>query len=278
MNRILVAVFPSEVRAYAGLRALEDLDRDGTITLYAAAVIASDEDARVSVKAAAESGPLGTAVALVTGSLLGPLAGPVGLAVAAGAGTLGRVLFDLARLGVEEDFLTEPGARLRPGSAAVVAEVWEDRITPVDARIAALRGSVLRRVRKEIVDTRLERDVAALRAELVSLEAELASALERHRAHLEQRVEAVRTELRAAQHRARVVLDALTRECQAKIAWLEHRATSSRAEQTASLAARISDVRAQCGRRSAKLHGTWEAATQALASSSVSAETSGTGG
>ena len=35
MDRIQVAVFPNDARAYAGLRALEDMDRLGTITVYA---------------------------------------------------------------------------------------------------------------------------------------------------------------------------------------------------------------------------------------------------
>src|SRR5690242_10314072 len=98
MNRILVAVFPAESRAHAGLGALDDLDREGAIVLYAAAVVATDDESRVSVKAAADRSPLGSSVALLTGSLLGPLAGPIGLAVAAGVGMLGRVLYDLARL------------------------------------------------------------------------------------------------------------------------------------------------------------------------------------
>ena len=265
MNRILVAVFPSEAQAHAGLRALESLDREGTITLYAAAVILNDEESRVTVRAAADRSPLGTSVALLTGSLLGPLAGPVGLAVAAGVGMLGRVLHDLARLGVEEDFVAEIGERLLPGTAAVVAEVWEERITPVDARIATLGGSVLRRVRKELVDGQIERDVATLRAELASLRTELASAPERDRAHLEERIDAARSRLRAAQRRSRVVLDGMTKECAAKIAWLEARAANAHGEARATLEACIADVRARCARRREKVRETWEAATKELA-------------
>ena len=40
-------------------------------------------------------GPAGTAVGLLTASLLGLFAGPIGLAVPAGAGTLGGILYDL---------------------------------------------------------------------------------------------------------------------------------------------------------------------------------------
>ncbi len=264
MDRILVAVFPGDARAYAGLRALEDMDRQGTITVYATAVIAADEDG-VTVKDPADPGPLGTPVALLTGSLLGPLAGSVGIAVAAGAGTLGRVLYDLARIGIDEDFLTEVGEALRPGTAAVVAEVWEERIAPVDVRMAALGGAVFSRVRKEIVDGDIERDVAALRAELASLTAELASAPEEHRDHVEERIDSVRMKLRASQRRAKALLDALTQESAAKIAWLEARAATARGEPRERLEGRIAEMRSRFQRRGDKVSRAWAVARQALA-------------
>ena len=266
MERILVAAFPDEARAYEGLRALEAMDRQGTITLYAAALIAADEESGVvTVREAADPGALGTSVALLTGSLLGPLAGSVGIAVAAGAGTLGRVLYDLARIGVEEDFLTEVGEALRPGTAAIVAELSEDHIGPVDARVAALGGAALSRVRKEIVDGQIERDVAALRAELASLTAELATAPEEHRAHVEERIDAARTKLRGAQQRAKAMLDALAKESEAKIAYLEARAAKASGEPRERLEARIADMRARFRRRGEKAREAWAVARHALA-------------
>ena len=264
MDRILVAVFPGELRAYAGSRALEAMDRQGTITVYATAIIAADEEG-VTVKAPADPGPLGTSVALLTGSLLGPLAGSVGMAVAAGAGTLGRVLYDLARIGVDEGFLTEVGEALGPGTAAVVAELWEERIAPVDVGIAALGGTVFSRVRREIVDGDIERDVAALRAELASLTAELASAPDEHRDHVEERIDDVRTRLRGSQQRAEALLEALTQESEAKIEWLEARAARARGEPRDRLEARIADMRSRFQRRGETVSHAWAVARQALA-------------
>ena len=265
MDRILVAVFPNEVGLREGLRALQDLEAQGTITVYARAVIAVGEESGVMVMEPADEGPLGTPVALLTGSLLGPLAGSVGIAVAAGAGTLGRVLHDLARIGVDEDFLTEVGEALRPGSAAVVAEVWEERISPVDARVETLGGCVFRRVRKEIADADIERDVAALHAELASLEAELASAPEEQRAHVQERIDATRTKLRAAQRRAKALLDALTCEAEAKIAYHEVRAAEAGDKARQRLEARIAEYRSQLRRRIERVGQAWVVASGALA-------------
>ena len=55
----------------------------GSITLYARGVIAKDAGGKVTVKEAADEGPLGTAVGLATGSLIGLLGGPVGVAIGA---------------------------------------------------------------------------------------------------------------------------------------------------------------------------------------------------
>jgi len=265
MDKILVAVFPSDARAYEGLRALQDLDGQGAITVYAKAVIAVGEESGVTVKEGADEGPLGTPVALLTGSLLGPLAGRVGIAVAAGAGTLGRVLHDLARIGVDEDFLTEVGEALLPGTAAIVAEIWEERISPVDARVEALAGCTFRRVRSDTADVDVEREVAALRAELASLEAELASAPGEYSGHIRERIDATRTKLRAAQQRARTVIDALTREAEAKIAYLEVRSARTGGDPRVRLETRIAQLRSQLQRRFERVRQAWALATEALA-------------
>ena len=122
-DKMIVVVFDNEKNAYEGSKALKDLHAEGSITLYASAVIAKDAGGKVTVKQVADQGPMGTGVGLVTGSLIGLLGGPVGVAVGAGVGTFGGVLYDLAKVGVGEDFLEEVAQQLKPGKVAVVAEV-----------------------------------------------------------------------------------------------------------------------------------------------------------
>ena len=107
MNKMIVTVFKDEQSAYGGLSALRELHEEGSLTLYASTVIFKDANGVISVKQAADEGPFGTFAGLATGSLIGLLGGPVGLAVGAATGTLAGSLFDLARVGVSDDFLTE---------------------------------------------------------------------------------------------------------------------------------------------------------------------------
>ena len=260
-----MAVFPCEHQAFDGLRCLAAMDQAGTISVYATAVIARDDESLMSVKKPVDQGPLGGAVALLTGTLLGPLAGAAGLAVSASVGTLGRVLYDLARVGVDEDFLTEVGELLQPGNAAVLAEVWEERIADVDSRFAALGGSVVRRTRGEIIEGRVGRDVVALRDELVSLRKEFVQAAEEHRPGLEKKIDAATVKLRTSRDRVRRVLDAALKESEAKVAVLGTRVAKEHGAARAKLEARIAETRFQTRRRCDKLREAWEMATQVLA-------------
>ena len=107
MNKILVAVFNSEVVAFEGLSALKHLHQDGDVTVYSTAVLVKDASGKVSLKQTADDGPVGTAFGLLAGSMVGLLAGPVGLAVGASIGGLTGLISDLNKSGVDVEFVDE---------------------------------------------------------------------------------------------------------------------------------------------------------------------------
>ena len=157
-NKILVSVFDTEPTAFEGLTALKDLHREGDITLYASTVIAKDPSGTVAVRQTADHGPVGTLVGIVTGGLVGLLGGPAGVAVGAYVGGFGGMMYDLFNAGVSMDFVDEVAASLTPGKAAVVADVDETWVTPVDTRLGALGGTTFRRLSGEVIDAELIRE------------------------------------------------------------------------------------------------------------------------
>ena len=165
MNKMIVAVFDREAAAYDGLSALKDLHRDGDISLYSSAVIVKDKSGKIEIKQSADSGPVGTAVGLLTGSLIGILGGPAGMAVGASFGGFVGLISDLDKTGVGMTFLDDVSKTLTAGKVAVLAEVEESWTTPVDARLHSLGGIVFRRLRGEVVTDQLVRESAALEAE-----------------------------------------------------------------------------------------------------------------
>lgn len=264
MDKMIVVVFDSELKAYDGSRALQELQNEGSINLYAKAVIARDANGKVAIKQQGDMGPVGTAVGLLTGSLIGLIGGPVGVAIGASVGVSGGVVYDLLHLGVGEDFLAEVEKSLLPGKAAVVAEVWEEWTLPVDTRMEALGGVVFRRTSVEVVDEQIERDVAALNAELAELKAERDQATGEARAKLQAKVDAAKAKLKAQQDAIEARIEASQKETEAKIKSLEEQAAKESGERKAKREARIAELKADQKRRSDLLKQAWELTKEAL--------------
>ena len=265
MDKMIVVVFDSESKAYEGSKALKELHDEGSITLYASAVIAKDAGGKVSVKEAADEGPIGTAVGLATGSLIGLLGGPVGVAIGAYVGSFGGMLYDLATVGVGEDFLAEVGGQLKPGKTAVVAEVEEDWSMPVDTRMEAAGGVVLRRGIGEVQDALIERDSDALEAELAQLKAEYAQATGNAKVKLQTKIDATKAKLQATHDRAKAQIEATKQKMDAKIKSLQEQASKAKGDAKVKIEARIAEVRSEYEWRSDKLKQAWELTKQALA-------------
>jgi uncharacterized membrane protein len=266
MDKMLVIVFDSELKAYEGSRVLQELQHEGSINLYSKALIARDASGKVEIKQAGDMGPVGTAVGLFTGSMIGLLGGPIGFAIGAGAGMFGGMLYDLTELGIGDDFLNEVKQCLQPGKAAVVAEVWEEWVLPVDTRMEALGGIVLRRMRGEIVDTQIERDVTALKTELAELEAERkqASGSGEAKAKLQVKIDATKSKLQAMQDGIQAKIETSRQEMEAKTKSLQEQAAKARGEWKAKLEKRSDELKADQKRRSDLLKKAWELTKDAL--------------
>jgi uncharacterized membrane protein len=76
MNKVIFVGFDSEHKAYEGDRALHDMHRDGTLTLYNDAIVVKEPGGRVAVRQAPDAEPVGRLAD--HGGLIGLLGGPVG--------------------------------------------------------------------------------------------------------------------------------------------------------------------------------------------------------
>ncbi len=173
MDRMLVVVFGNETKAYEGKSALRQLDEEGSIALYASAVILKHADCSVTVKDEATVPPLGSLVGTPTGALIGLLGGPTGVVLGASAGLLLGGLVDLDTVRVGEDYVDEVGRALLPNKVALVAEVDEEWTTPVDVRMEQLGGTVFRRALSAVREQVDDAEVAAMKADLAQLKAEI---------------------------------------------------------------------------------------------------------
>jgi uncharacterized membrane protein len=198
MNKMLIAVFETETKAYEGLSALKGLHNDGDITLFAAAVIYKDQNGQVHVKKSADQGPIGTGVGLLTGSLIGILAGPVGLAIGAFTGTMAGLLYDVNAEDVNITFADDVSEALSKGRTAVICEIDEAWTVPVDTKLEALDGLVFRRLRYEVEEEQYNREAEAISNEYKQLKEELKEAREADKAMINASIEKLKNKAKAA--------------------------------------------------------------------------------
>lgn len=251
MDKFTVAIFPNDTAAYEGTRVFKELDKEGSLTLYGMAVIAKDAGGKLTVKQAADRGPLGTAVGGLTGGLIGLLGGPVGAAIGAGSGALLGSLVDLSHLGVSTSFVDTVLQELTPGKAAVVAEVEEDWITPLDTRMETIGGVVVRESRADFEYLQYQEEVTALNNELADLKAEYRQAKNERRAKLKARIDHTQKKLENASARVDAWMDQRRKETEAKIKALQVGAAKASAETKAKNEKRAAEIRADYERRSA---------------------------
>jgi len=265
MNKMLIAIFDNETAADAGLRALRQLHAAGDITLYATGVITKDASGQVIVKQMADQGPVGTASGMAVGSLIGLLGGAVGVVVGAATGTIVGAVRDFWVAGVGLDFVAEAQATLQPGKVALVAEIEEEWVIPVDSALEALGGQVLRRTRSEVAEAQYDHDIAALKSEIRALEDEASEASDSAKLTLQSKLAKAQISLESAVERAKQKVETLKIEADTKAESLKVQLTQVADQAKTKLEDRLQHVRHAYHARGSKLAQAWALTKEALA-------------
>jgi len=264
MNKMLVALFDNETAADVGLQALRTLHAAGDITLYATGVLAKDAKGVVSVKKSMDPGPVGTATGLAVGSLIGLLGGPAGVAMGAVTGTVVGAVRDFWVAGVGLDFVEETEDHLQPGKVALLAEIEEEWVIPVDAALEAAGGQVFRRTRTEVAEARFDHDIGALKTEIKELESEASHASGAAKTKLQVKLATAKTRLDGAVQRAQQRVDALKQEADAKAESLKLQLSQAKSDVKARIEDRMKRVKNAYHARGAKLSQAWSLTKEAL--------------
>lgn len=254
MNKILVAIFNDEESAYEGLSALKDLHRDHDISIYSTAVISKAADGTISVKQVADEGARGTWLGILSGSLVGLLAGPIGVMVGASLGGLTGSLFDLRKAGVDIDFAEEVANEFPPGKTAVLADIEESWTAPVDTRLQKFGAIIFRRLRSEVAEDQFAREAAADEAELRELKEEWKAANEETKVEIQKRIDAIKNKLNAAADQVDQRLQSVQSDVTAKVEALQQQMTDASDARKAKLEKQIAALKADQASRSEKLN------------------------
>jgi uncharacterized membrane protein len=245
MEKMLVVVFDNESKTYEGSRALNQLDSEGSITIHAEAVISKNNDGTITVKQGEGDFPVRTVSGTAIGSLIGLLGGPAGVAVGALTGTMVGSLADLWVAGVGSDFLYEVSNVLTPGKYAIVADISEEWVTPVDTTMEALNGFVFRTAKKNFEEAQRAREVAELRAEIDDLKAENARVKAEQKAKLQAKIDGLNAKLQQKLLQARQRSEQIKNETEAKVQALQTKAAKAQGDAKAAINARMTDIKKQ---------------------------------
>ena len=264
MNKMLIAVFETEAKAYEGLSTLKGLHKDGDLTLYATAVVNKSQNGQIRIKDSADQGPIGTGVGLLTGSLIGLLAGPVGLAIGAATGAMAGMIYDVSDSDINETFIDDISAALTNGKTAVVCEIDETWTVPVDTKMQALNGLVFRRLRYEVEDEQINREAEAISNEFKQLKEEFKEAREADKAAINASIEKLKTKAKAANDLLKKKMDDSKSQFDAKVIAIKDQMKNASDRRKAKLQKRIDVLTEEYNARAAKLKQAGKLVSEAL--------------
>jgi uncharacterized membrane protein len=240
---MLVVVFDSGPKAYEGTKALQQLDIEGNISIYALSVIGKNANGTVELMKTEGDFPIRTAAGTAIGSLIGLLGGPVGLAVGAATGSILGVSGDLYTSGVNGDFVDEVSAKLAPGKFAVVGDISEEWEIPLDVSMEKLGGQVFRIKKHDVEVEQRKADIAALDAEIAQLEKEMKEARDDRKAKLQAKIAKLKEKRQKKREQSEQRLEQIKKEHDAKVRALKEKAAKAHGETKAKIDAQVTRIR-----------------------------------
>ena len=144
---------------------------------------------------------------------------------------------------VDEEFLTEVSTALTPGKWAVIAEVDEDWVTPVDTRMEVLGGVVHRTLKSTFEHDQWSQAAADARTELEQLKAEEVDARADRKAKLQAQIARLSKRVDAKLDRAREHSRQAAEDFQARVTALQNRVDKEKGDRKAALEARLAKLR-----------------------------------
>jgi uncharacterized membrane protein len=195
-ENVIAVSFSKDANAYEALGRLKELDSKGEVSVRGAAVVLRGEDGKIATKDQFGGGSAeGTATGGLVGLLVGVLGGPIGVLVGGATGVLVGSLFDQDDTDQTDSALAEISKSIRVGQTGLLTDVSEESPVAIDAVMANLGGTVLRRsaadvqaevaaaedaqrqakqqARKELRDGRQKKQKAEIDAKLAELKAKL---------------------------------------------------------------------------------------------------------
>lgn len=150
-ENVIAVSFPEEANAYEALARLKELAGKDDLGVSGAAVVTREQDGRITINEQFGGGGYqDTAGGGLVGLLVGVLGGPLGVLIGGATGVVVGSLFDQDDDDHTRSVLGEISSSIRVGPPGLLADVSEPGPEAVDAVMAHLGGTVMRRPAAEV--------------------------------------------------------------------------------------------------------------------------------
>jgi uncharacterized membrane protein len=156
-ENIISVSFSEHSSAYEALNRLKELDEKGEVSVRSAAVVVRGDDGKITTEEHIGGDSWdGTASGGLIGLVIGVIGGPFGVLIGGATGLMVGSLFDMDDADESESSLADISKSVRVGAPALLADVFEENPVAIDAVMANLKGTVVRRSAADV-----EAEVAA---------------------------------------------------------------------------------------------------------------------
>jgi uncharacterized membrane protein len=142
MSEFVVVIFPDDTKTHQVTVALDKLQAEGGVALYASAVVARDSDGKVSVRKIADEGLGATTIGALIGGLAGLPVAPLAVTIGAIGGAIIGLSADPIHQRDDIEFADKISGELARKKTAIVAEVADDGASPFQALMTEFGGAV----------------------------------------------------------------------------------------------------------------------------------------
>jgi len=264
MNKLIVIVFENEADCYNGLSAMKELHNSSLLTLYSESIISKNDTGEVSVKHAEDNGPIGTALGMTLGGLIGIIGGPIGALAGAYGGSLAGIIYDINKAGVNIEFIDDISKKMLPGTVAILADIEEEWTTPIDTKMKEYNGIVFRKLRQDIEDEQMEKEIEETNKELSRLKIEFDEAIDDAKENISEHIEVAKEKLSKFAEVAKEKQSTLNEEFEEKMKTLKEQLSSANTENKERIEKIIDELNKKKDRGIKKLKSAYEAAKEEL--------------
>jgi uncharacterized membrane protein len=194
MTNLIIAAFKEEAEAIEASQKLNELESIGDITIFELVVVKKNADGETVVLQSDTTEGLTTISGMAIGTLIGALAGPVGLVAGMFTGTVAGAALETEKYGFADDFISSAAGQLQPGMAAIIAEIEESDPVFVNSSLTPL-GAVLTRSDVDYeYDKHSDEEIEELDEEVAAARAKLKSATDKEKNKIQQKIAKLKEE------------------------------------------------------------------------------------